>query len=78
MRQGDPVVVGGFVDADPAHPFRGSLAALPGDRGIVVAHADRTTFGDRDLALVLWRPCVAYLVIVVTIALPGLIAALAV
>ena len=78
VRQGDPVVVGGFVDADASHPFRGALAALPGDRGVVVAHADRTTFGDRDLALVLWRPCVAYLVIVVTIALPGLIAALAV
>ena len=78
LRDGDPVVVGGFVEADPAHPFRGSLSSLPGDRGLVVAHADHTTFGDADLALVLWRPALAYLMIAVALALPALAAALAV
>ncbi len=78
LRTGDPVLVGGFVDADPAHPFRGSLSSLPGDRGLAVAHADRTHFGDADLAFVLWRPALAYLMIAVSIALPALAAALAV
>ncbi|MBV8759017.1 MAG: hypothetical protein JO257_17140 [Deltaproteobacteria bacterium] len=78
LRAGDPVLVGGFVDADPSHPFRGSLSSLPGDRGLAVAHAERTSFGDADLALVLWRPALAYLMIAVSIALPALAAVLAV
>lgn len=78
LRSGDPVLVGGFVDADPDHPFRGSLSSLPGDRGLAVAHADRVHFGDADLALVLWRPALAYLMIAMSVALPALAAALAV
>jgi hypothetical protein len=77
-RHGDPVVVGGFVDPDPDHPFRSLTAPQPGPHGLVVARAGKATFGDVDVALALWRPCVAYLVIVVAVALPGLIAALAV
>jgi hypothetical protein len=76
-RAGDTVVLGGFVDPDPDHPFRSISAPQPGPDGIVVAREGKTTFGDRDVALALWRPCVAYLVIAVAVALPGLVAALA-
>ena len=75
-RHGDQVVVGGFEDPDPTHPFRGSLAPQPGRHGLVVARAGDTAFGDADVALALWRPCVAYLVIGIAVALPGLISAL--
>jgi len=75
-QNGDPVLVGGFIDPDPAHPFRGSLAPQPGPDGIVVARAGETAFGDADVALALWRPCVAYLVIGIAVALPGLVSAL--
>jgi hypothetical protein len=51
-------------------------APQPGPDGIVVARAGKTAFGDLDVALSLWRPCVAYLVIAVAVALPGLVAAL--
>jgi len=75
-RSGDQVLVAGFVEPDPAHPFRGSLAALPGPDGLVVARAGDTAFGDADVALALWRPCVAYLVIGIAVALPALVSAL--
>jgi hypothetical protein len=76
-RHGDQVLVGGFEEPDPSHPFRGSLAPQPGPHGLVVARAGDTSFGDADVALAVWRPCVAYLVIGIAVALPGLISALA-
>jgi hypothetical protein len=75
-RSGDQVVVGGFVEPETDHPFRSITAPQPGPDGIVVARADKTAFGDIDVALSLWRPSVAYLVIAVAVALPGLVAAL--
>jgi hypothetical protein len=50
-RAGDHVVVGGFVDPDPDHPFRSLTAPQPGPDGLVVARAGKTTFGDVDVAL---------------------------
>jgi hypothetical protein len=77
-RSGDQVVVGGFVEPEADHPFRSITAPQPGPDGIVVARAGKTRFGDLDVALSLWRPSVAYLVIAVAVALPGLVAALTV
>lgn len=77
-RAGDRVVVGGLVAPDQDHPFRSISAPQPDPRGIDVARAGQTAFGDLDVALSLWRPCVAYLAIGVAVALPALVAALAI
>jgi hypothetical protein len=86
MRAGEAIVVlrandharaSGFVEAGGEHPFRGSNALVPGPSGVVVAPASEDTPRATHVALVLWRPSVAYLLILVAVALPSLLAALA-
>jgi hypothetical protein len=74
LRAGDRVRVDGFVDPDPAHPFRDSLAPTPGPH-IVVRPTERER-GPRlgDITLSTWRPAIAYLAIVSAVVITALVA----
>jgi hypothetical protein len=74
LRCGDRVVLDGFVAPDLDHPFRGSLALIPGDRGISVGKPESEAGGFENVALAIWRPCVAYLLIITAIGIPALAA----
>ncbi len=76
LRVGDHVVVGGYVEQEGGHPFRGSSAAIPGGDGAFVSCTTEDSHGFTNIALTLWRPCVGYLVILIAVAIPGLVAAL--
>lgn len=71
LRPGDRVTIAGHADA-AGDPFRTSAAPLAGE--LFVAPAERTTPWFTQVALAMWRPCVAYLWIVVAVALPALAA----
>jgi len=76
LRAGDRVEVSGFVPPPEGHPFRDSAALVPGPAGIQISRAGDAGSTYTDLALSLWRPCVAYLLILAAVALPGLATAL--
>jgi len=78
LRRGDRVVLGGFVErTDGDHPFRGSAAPIPGPDGIVVTPSTNATYGFTHTALGMWRPSVAYLLILTAVAIPSLLAVIA-
>jgi hypothetical protein len=77
LRRGDRVVVGGLITPPADHPFRSSGALVPGPDGIVVRRHDDTGDGFASIELVAWRPCVAFLLILSAVAIPGLAATLA-
>ena len=74
LRGGDVVAIGGYEQHATGQPFRDSGAPIPGERGVVIGPTSAE--GGGQLALVAWRPCIAYLVIVVVVAVPALITAL--
>ncbi|MGE5185879.1 MAG: hypothetical protein ACM31C_27670 [Acidobacteriota bacterium] len=75
VREGDRVALAGLVAPAGDHPFRASPVPVAGPRVLVGAEGrEPPTFA--SVALALWRPCLAYLVVIVAIALPGLAAAL--
>jgi len=74
VRGGDAVCLGGYEQHATGQPFRDSGAPIPGERGVVIGPTAED--GGGQLALVAWRPCIAYLIIVVVVAVPALIAAL--
>lgn len=76
LRTGDRVVLAGFVSPDGGQPFRDSLVPVPGAQGVAVAVADAPRPDLAELALIAWRPCVAYLLILLGVALPALAGAL--
>jgi hypothetical protein len=71
LRPRDRVVIAGTGTATGA-PFRSSAAPLAGE--LYVAAADRAAVGFSHVALAMWRPAVAYLLIVVAVAIPALAA----
>ena len=71
LRPGDRVTIAGHAAAS-GDPFRTSAAPLAGE--LFVAPADRASSGFSHVALAMWRPCVAYLLIVVAVAVPALAA----
>lgn len=71
LRPGDRVTIAGHGEA-AGDPFRTSAAPLAGE--IHVAPVERTSGAFAHVALALWRPCVAYLLIVVAVAIPALVA----
>jgi hypothetical protein len=73
IHPGETVIVAGHM-ADSGDPFRSSAAPLSGALYVAPADAERAGFASATLAM--WRPCVAYLLIVTTVALPGLAALL--
>jgi len=75
LRGGDRVVLAGFVAPPADHPFRGASALIPGPR-IRVAREDARPAGFAGIALAMWRPCLAYLFVVLAIAVPALAGAL--
>jgi hypothetical protein len=71
LRGGDRVTLAGFdLAGAEGHPFRGSHLPQPGSDGISVGAAGCRGFANAALAT--WRPCVAYLLILVAVALPAL------
>jgi hypothetical protein len=71
------VIVGGFADAATGdHPFRKTAMLLAGPRGLIVSPASLASSGTTSAILAMWRPCMAYLAVVVAIALPALVGAL--
>jgi hypothetical protein len=77
LREGDRVALSGFVAPHGDHPFRASHGWVP-EADAVVAREGEPPGGFAGVALALWRPCVAYLLVVTAVALPALAAALAV
>ncbi|HEY5948987.1 MAG TPA: hypothetical protein VIV40_26025 [Kofleriaceae bacterium] len=71
LRPGDRVMIAGHAAAT-GDPFRTSAAPLAGE--LFVAPAERSASGFTNVALAMWRPCVAYLLIVVAVAVPALAA----
>jgi hypothetical protein len=76
VRAGDEVAIEGFVEPPAGHPFRGSSAPQPGPRGLALTRTGDPPPDLAQVALVAWRPCVAYLAIVLVVALPALAGAL--
>jgi hypothetical protein len=76
VRAGDEVAIDGFIVPPAGHPFRDSTAPQPGPRGLVLSRTDTAPADLAQVALVTWRPCVAYLAIVLVVALPALAGAL--
>jgi hypothetical protein len=76
LREGDRVALSGFVAPHGDHPFRASHGWVP-EADAMVAR-EESPAGFAGVALALWRPCVAYLLVVTAVALPALAAALAV
>jgi hypothetical protein len=71
LRPGDRVTIAGHTSAS-GDPFRTSAAPITDQ--LFIAPADRGASGFVHVALAMWRPCVAYLLIVVAVALPALAA----
>ncbi|HEU0032088.1 MAG TPA: hypothetical protein VFQ53_15750 [Kofleriaceae bacterium] len=72
LRHGDRVTVGGFVEPPSGHPFRETATPLPGSDGLLVTTETLDRYGFANLAHAIWRPCIAYLIIVTAVALPAL------
>jgi len=73
LKRGDDVQVAG-ANEDGGDPFRTSAAPLADHMFVAPASMDKPGFP--SVALVMWRPCVAYLLIVSAIAVPALAALL--
>jgi hypothetical protein len=76
LREGSRVALAGFIAPSPDHPFRASLGLIPGLAGITIGRMTEPPAGFAGVALALWRPCIAFLIVVSAVALPGLAAAL--
>ena len=76
LRAGDRVTLTGIELADPGDPFRTSVAPRAGV-GVTVAPLPPGPYGMADVALAIWRPAIAYLVILVAVAGPALAALVA-
>jgi len=75
LRGGDEVALTGFAtDEQDGHPFRTSTAPVAGGRVYVTRTNDRSA-PMKTIAYALWRPSLAYLVVVVALGLAGLIVA---
>jgi hypothetical protein len=75
LRSGDRVVVAGFERARGGHPFRGGQAPIAGVDGVYIGRRDADVSAFANVVLTLWRPCIAYLGILVVVGVPSLIAA---
>jgi hypothetical protein len=76
LRGGDRVALAGYERGGDDGPFRASAAPVPGAAGVRVGRIDAERYGLHHVALDLWRPSVAYLVICVAVAAPALAALL--
>ncbi len=74
LRPGDAVVISGLDVAGGDSPYRTLATAVGGASGVLVGRAGQH-YGFAHVALTVWRPCVAYLVILLAVGIPGLLAA---
>lgn len=74
LRAGDEVIVSGFVAPPADGPYRAGGAPVPGSDGLIVTARRRRddTIG-RDVVLVLYRPCILFLIFAALAALPGVV-----
>jgi hypothetical protein len=75
LRAGDQVIASGFVQPELDDPFRSSCGWIPGGQEIVIGRVEDVR-APTELGLALWRPCVAYIAIVIAIGVPALVTAL--
>lgn len=74
LRAGEQVTVSGFVDACGDGPYRSAGHPVPGSDGLVVSARRRADDSiGRDVVLVLYRPCVLFLIFAALAALPGIV-----
>jgi hypothetical protein len=74
LRAGEQVTVSGFVAAGGDGPYRSAALPVPGSDGLVVSARRRADDSiGRDVILVLYRPCVLFLIFVALAALPGIV-----
>ncbi len=76
FRAGDRVALEGYEAPSGGQPFRDAQIPVPGSRGIALAAPGAAPGGLAQIALIAWRPCVAYLLILLGIGLPALAGAL--
>jgi hypothetical protein len=76
LKPGDRVALAGYVHARSGEPFRATSAPIAGATGITVGRLDQERDGFSSVGLDLWRPSVAYLLILVALLLPALAALL--
>lgn len=70
----DPVVLGGFVEREVGEsPFRSVTMTVPGPSGILVGRDEPVSTPIESMLLTAWRPSVAYLLIMLAIAVPSLL-----
>ena len=74
LRGGDRVVLAGYERGGDGGPFRASTVPVPGARGVRIGIVGAERHGLHHVALDLWRPSLAYLLICVVVALPALAA----
>ena len=72
LRVGDPVAVAGYVSSTEDSAFRKNPAPIPSASGVIV-YGPGQHRPLASMALLLWRPCVLYLIATSSIALPGLV-----
>lgn len=76
LRPGDRIALAGYVHARSGEPFRATSAPIAGATGITVGRLTDERYGLSHVGLDLWRPSVAYLLILVGALLPGVAALL--
>lgn len=76
LKPGDRVALAGYGHACSGEPFRATNAPIAGAAGITAGRIHDTRYGFSSVGLDLWRPSVAYLLILVAVLLPGLAALL--
>jgi hypothetical protein len=76
LKPGDRVALAGYIHARNGEPFRATSAPIAGATGITVGRIADERYGFSHVGLDLWRPSVAYLLILVAALLPGLAALL--
>jgi hypothetical protein len=76
INEGDRIVVGGLVRPHATSPFRGSAGLVPGTQGLTLARSENGATDFASIALTMWRPCIAYLVVTLIILVPPILAAI--
>ncbi len=70
----DAITLGGFVERQVGDsPFRSTRMTVPGPSGITVGRREPMSTPVESMLLTAWRPSVAYLLILLAIAVPSLI-----
>ena len=72
LHGGTTVALGGFARPAAGAPFRGTLAPTAAGKLLVGPDDQRDDEAFAQIVLAAWRPCVAYLLIFVAVALPAL------